>query len=421
MLEAPDSQLADLFVRVGVAVGLGLLVGLQREHSESKIAGIRTFPLIAALGVFAALLQSALGGMMIGFGALAVAATLFAGNMIKLKSGVTDPGVTTEMAALLVYAVGAYAIVGELPVAVAIGGLTAVLLHFREPLHSFVRRMDPGELRALMKFALIAMIILPVLPDVAYGPFAVFNPRRIWLMVVLIVGIGLVGHVAHRLFGARAGVLLGGLIGGLISSTATTVGSARKSKGAPDTAAIATTVILIASTVTFARVLVEVSAVAPGALWEIAPPLAAMGGLMAVLSGVAFVLGRSATTEVPKDSDPARLKSAVAFGALYAAVIFAVAATKHWFGTNALYTVAVISGLTDMDAITLSTAQLVTDGHVDTVAAWRVILIASLSNLVFKGAIAAALGGPRLTARIAPLFGLGLAGGFAILWLWPVG
>jgi uncharacterized membrane protein (DUF4010 family) len=184
-----------VFLRLGVAMGLGMLVGLQRERDQSKLAGIRTFPLIASFGAAAALLAGTCGGWTVGLGAIAVAAMLVVGNIEKIKAGLTDPGLTTEMAALLVYAIGAYAIVGHLSVTVALGGATAVLLHYREPLHE-------RDLSAIRQFVLIALIILPILPDRAFGPFQVLNPRQVWLMVVLIVGVGLVGYIAYKLFGA---------------------------------------------------------------------------------------------------------------------------------------------------------------------------------------------------------------------------
>jgi uncharacterized membrane protein (DUF4010 family) len=408
-----------VFLRLGVAMGLGLLVGLQRERDQSKLAGIRTFPLIASVGAAAALLAGTFGGWIVGLGALAIAAMLIVGNIAKIKAGIIDPGLTTEMAALLVYAIGAYAIVGYLSVTVALGGATAVLLHYREPLHAFVRRIGERDLSAIMQFVLIALIILPVLPDKAFGPFQVLNPRQIWLMVVLIVGIGLVGYVGYKLFGARAGTLLAGILGGLISSTATTVSYARRTAESPGAAPLAAAIILIASTVAFARVLLEIAVVAPAAFALMAPPLVGMGALMCVLSAGAHFLARTGTGDLSIQPNPGELKSAVLFGILYAVIILAVAATKHYFGSGALSPVAILSGLTDMDAITLSTAQLVKGGQLEPSTGWRLILLASLANLVFKAGVAALLGSRSLRVRVGSLFVIAVVAGLALLRLWP--
>lgn len=406
---------------LGISLGLGLLVGLQRERADSRMGGIRTFPLITLLGTVCSLLSNSFGGWIVAAGLLSIAVLTLVSNLARLKvDGAPEPGQTTEAAALLMYGVGAYVAVGNQAAAVAIGGAAAVLLHFREPLHRFVEKMGDHDTRALMQFVLIALVILPVLPNRAYGPYAVFNPYDIWRMVVLIVGIGIGGYVAYKLFGRGAGTLLGGVLGGLISSTATTVSYARRSKDLPAAAPLAALVILIASTIAFARVIVEVAVVAPGTLARLAPPLGAMLGLMILLSAGMYFLNRGQEAEeMPEQENPAELGSALWFGALYALVLFAVAAVKDHFGSSGLYVVALLSGLTDVDAITLSTANLVKSGRIAADTGWRLILLASLSNLVFKGGAVMALGHRRLSARIVVLFGIALAGGALILLLWP--
>ena len=176
---------------------------------------------------------------------------------------------------------------------------------------------------------------------------------------------------------------------------------------------------MIASAVVFARLLVEIAAVATGSFLALAPPLAAMLGVVAAISAGFWFVGRGEDPDLPAQSNPAELKAALSFGALYAVVLLAVAFARDRFGTAGLYTVAVISGLTDVDAITLSTARLVNGGRLAAETGWRTILIAALSNMVFKAGIVAVLGEPRLLGRIALLFGAALAGGGAILWLWP--
>jgi uncharacterized membrane protein (DUF4010 family) len=251
------------------------------------------------------------------------------------------------------------------------------------------------------------------------GPYGVLNPSQVWWMVVLIVGLSLAGYVAYKLLGTAAGAALGGVLGGLISSTATTVSYSRRSREEPGADRLAALVIMIASTVVYARLLVEVAAVAPRSLYEMGPPLGAMLGVAVLLSLLMWIFGRKRAADLPEQGNPAELKSALVFGALYALVLLAVAFARDRFGTAGLFTVAAISGLTDVDAITLSTSRLVESAQVDTATGWRAILIASMSNLVFKAGIVAVLGHRRLFGRIALLFGATLAAGGAILWLWP--
>jgi uncharacterized membrane protein (DUF4010 family) len=412
-------DLLVIFHKLGIALGLGLLVGLQREYAVSRLAGIRTFPVITVFGTVSALLGQEFGGWIIGLGAVGVAALVVVGNVVKMKAGESDPGLTTEAALMLMYGVGAYLVVGPASVAVAIAGGLAVLLSWKEPLHGFVHKMGPDDIKAIMQFVLITLVILPVLPDQDYGPYKAFNPYRSWLMVVLIVAISLGGYVAYKLFGQKTGALLGGVLGGLISSTATTVSYARRVHAAPDTAVLGAAVIQIASTIAFVRVIIEIAVVAPGSLPQLSPPLAVMGVWMALLSLSVYFWARREPDEMPAQGNPAELRSALIFGGLYALVTLATAAAKDQFGTSGLYGVAVLSGLHDLDAITLSTAQLVDRGQVEPAAGWRVILAAALSNLVIKAAIAGLLGRRRLLAWVALLYSAAFAGGIALFLFWP--
>jgi uncharacterized membrane protein (DUF4010 family) len=412
----------DIFVKLGIALGLGLLVGWQRERVESHMAGLRTFPLITMLGTMCGLLAERYGGWIVAAGLGGVAGLALMANLVRMRAAEPqDPGQTTEAAALLMFGVGAYLVFGSRAAAVAVAGAVAVLLYLKEPLRIILGRVSEDDFRAVMKFVVISLVILPVLPDETYGLYDVLNPREIWLMVCVIVGIGIVGYAAYKFFGQTAGTLLGGVLGGLISSTATTVSYSRRTKDSPDAAALAAVVIMIASTVAFARVLVEIALVASGSLSRMAPPLATMLGFMAVISGAAYFLGRADRDEMPQQENPAELKGALLFGALYALVLFGVAAAKDHFGSRGLYGAAVISGLTDMDAITLSTANLTAGGRLDPATGWRLIFVASLSNLIFKAGMVAALGHVRLLLRIAILYGIALAGGALLLWLWPDG
>jgi len=238
-------------------------------------------------------------------------------------------------------------------------------------------------------------------------------------MVVLICGISVGGFLAQKFLGARAGTVLGGVLGGLISSTATTVSYSRRSSKAPDTAGLATLVIMIASTFVFARVIVEIAIVAPAILRQLAPPLAAMMTLMTLICAGLYLLTARDKQLVPLEEDPADLKSALLFGLFYGVVLLAVAVVKEHFGDRALYGVAALSGLTDMDAITLSTAQLIKAEKLSIDTGWRMILLGAMSNLAFKACAVALLGPTRLLKRVLLVFGISMVGGGAVLAFWP--
>lgn len=408
-----------LFGQIGISLLLGLLIGLQRQRTESTIGGIRTFPLIAAFGTICGWLAEDYGGWVIAAGLIAIAALLVVSNFMMARGGNHDAGQTSEIAALLLFGVGAYVVMGELAVAVALGGVIAVLLHFKDPLHAFAARIGERDVTAIMQFVLISLVVLPVLPNRTFGPYDTLNPFQIWLMVVLIVGISLVGYVAHKLLGAKQGALLGGVVGGLVSSTATTVSFARRAAAAPAGAALAALVIVIASGVVYGRVMAEVAVIAPGHLGTMLPPLAAMLGACVVIAVVLAMRDGDRKAPAAEQGNPANLRTAIVFAAVYAVVSFAVAATQAEFGVTALYPVAVLSGLTDMDAITLSTSQLVTEGRLQADTAWRLIIVASLSNFLFKGIMATVIGGRALFRHLAPAFVAALVAGVAILAYWP--
>jgi uncharacterized membrane protein (DUF4010 family) len=402
-----------------VSLGLGMLIGLQRERSDSAIGGIRTFPLITLLGTICGLLARDYGGWIVVAGFLSLSLLLFIPNIPRVKNG-TASGMTTEVAVLLLYALGAYLVVGPILLVVAVGGVVALLLHWKQALHQFARTMGDQDMHAIMRFVLISMVILPILPNQSFGPYAVLNPFEIWLMVVLIVGLGLGGYVAYKILGARGGVLLSGILGGLISSTATSVSSARSVRDGAQSPALASLVIMIASTIAMVRVLVEVGAVATTKFPSLAGPLGAMLGAMIVITFVAWLLTRKEQeARLPEQHNPAELRPAFVFALIYAFIKLAVAAANDHLGHSGLYIVGVVSGLADMDAITLSTARMVDSQKLDPATGWRVILIASMSNLAFKGSIVAALGGIKVFTHVALWFGASLLAGGVILLLWP--
>lgn len=405
--------------KLGIATGLGLLVGFQREWTAPHVAGLRTFALITVFGTVIGLLVGDAGGWLVSAGLLVVAAILIVGNVVKFFDAEVEPGLTTQSAALVMYLVGVAIALDQLMLGIIVGGGTAVFLHWKDPLHVMVRRIGEADIRAIIQLVLIALVILPILPNESYGPYGVLNPFEIWIMVVLIVGMSLFGFISFKFFGPESGILLGGLFGGLISSTATTVSYARRARRTPKIAELGALVIMIASTIVFVRVVFEIAIVAPGILRDVVPPLAVMMGLMALISLGLYFFGTDEVEQIPLEEDPSQLKTAIVFGVLYAAVLFAVAAVKEHFGDKALYIVAAFSGMTDMDAITLSTAQMISKDRLDIDTGWRMILIGALSNLVFKAGAVAVLGHRKLLIRVSTSFGIALMGGILLLIFWP--
>ncbi len=405
--------------KLALALGLGLLVGLQRQWTTHSQAGIRTFALITVLGALLALLTPTVGGWLVVAGLVAVTLTVITGTVLYFVANEERPGLTTEVAALVMYAVGVALGCDQIALGLTVGGSVAVLLQWKQPLHSLVGRFSESDIRAIFQLVLIALVILPVLPDQSYGPYGVLNPFEIWLMVVLIVGISVGGYIAYKFLGARAGTLLGAVLGGLISSTAATVSYSRRSRHAPGTATMAAFVIMIASTIVFGRVVFEIAVVAPEILSQVVPPLAVMMVTMGAIAAVLYWMRRGETAQIPIDEDPSQLKAAIVFGLLYAAVLFAVAAVKEHFDDRGLYIVAALSGLTDMDAITLSTAQLIKRKDLSVDTGWRMILIGALSNLVFKCAAVAILGHRKLLLRVSATFGISMVVGVLLLVFWP--
>ncbi len=417
-------ELQPTLLKLAVALALGLLVGMQRERADSRIAGIRTFPLITLFGAVTALMTKEPGGWPVAAGMLALAAMLVVANIAKLKLEV-DPGITTEVAALLMFGVGAYLVVGHTEAAVVLAGAVALLLHLKRPMHRFVAAMGERDVTAVMQFALITLVILPVLPDRGFGPYQALNPFKVWLMVVVIVAVSLAGYIAYKLIGARGGSLVAGMVGGLVSSTATTLSFARRTRAGSEQTSVHATglaaqAIVVASTVSLPRLIVLVAIVAPAQAMAIAAPLGVLFAWMTVLCALAWLRSRrDAAGELPEVANPAELKAALIFGALFALVTLAVAFVKDRFGDAGLYPVAAVSGLTDMDAIALSTANLAADKRLGGDTAAQVILVAQLSNLAFKSVSAMVVGAATLRAPVALYLGLSIAGGVAILLAWP--
>jgi len=412
----------DDIITLGISFGLGLLVGLQRETTNNKMAGVRTFTLITILGTLTGFLSVEFNNpFILPVIAIAITALLVMANVVRLKK-TPDPtiGQTTEVAALIMFAIGAYLVVGSQVIGVMIGGLLAILLYVKEHLHGFIEKLKEKDISAIMTFVGITLVILPLLPDETYGPLDVLNPKNIWLMVSLIVGISVFGYFIYKWLGKKAGLISNGILGGFISSTATSVSFARKTKGKKTGARLAAFVILLAVTVSLVRVLIEIAVIVPSKIGEIILPFIALFIFMSLLSlGMFYLINKEAQNEeLPEPKNPAQFKSAIIFGVIYSVILMVVAFTEKEFGNEGLYIASIIGGLANKDAITLSLSRMI-GGGIEAALGWRLIMTAVISNLAFKVVIAISLGSKKLTKWILITMSISIAFGLLLIWLWP--
>jgi uncharacterized membrane protein (DUF4010 family) len=288
--------------------------------------------------------------------------------------------------------------------------VSTVLLYFKAELRGLTERLTRTDLVSILQFAVLSLVVLPILPDRSYPPFDALNPHQVWLMVVLIAGVSLAGYVALRIFGARAGAPLLGVLGGLVSSTATTTVYARHARSQDDMVALSVVVILLANLVVLVRMGVLMAVAAPRVLPALLPVLGGALGL-----GLAATLLRwrgikpGGATPVPEVKNPTEIRTALAFGAAYAVVLVLAAALNDAFGAQGLYAVATVSGLTDVDAITLSSARLFQLGQLQAREVTVAVTIALLANLAFKLGIVLVVGGGRLARSCGlPMLAIGV-------------
>jgi uncharacterized membrane protein (DUF4010 family) len=397
-----------------VALGLGLLIGAERERRKqaepgASTAGIRTFTVAALAGA----LSFQLGGPL-----LLAAATLVLGGLTALGYWRTrndsDAGLTSEIALVLTLLLGALAMRAALPAAMA-GVAVAILLAGRNRIHDFVGRvMTANELDAVLVLAAASLIVLPLLPDRAVGPFDAINPRKVWTVVILVLAIGAGGHVAVRALGARAGLALAGLASGFASSSATIGAMGERARRAPDALAAATAGAVLSTVATVLQMAVVVGVTSAEALRAIALPLV-LAGAAAVAYGAVFTLIglRKPGPDGHDPGDAVSLRAALTFGALLAGVMLAAAALSARFGATGTVAAAAVAGLVDAHAAAISTAALVASGALPADQAALPILAGLSTNTVTKLAFAVTAGGRNFTLRVAPGLILVLAAAWA--------
>jgi uncharacterized membrane protein (DUF4010 family) len=399
-----------ILLRFGTALLIGVLIGAEREFARLKedvksFAGVRTFPLISLLGCSAGLLTDLTSAWTLAVLALLLAVLIALAYTFDAREG--RVGLTTEIASLVVFVCGALCYWDYLELAAALAVVTFGFLTLKPQLHGLAARISSEDLYATLKFAIISLIVLPVLPNQTYGPepFDAFNPYRTWLMVVFISGISFLGYVMIKVVGSKRGIGLTGLLGGLVSSTAVTLSFSERSQDHPELARPFALAITLAWTMMFGRVLVEVAVLNQALLQALWLPMGA-GMLAGVAFCVIYYFGRHTDqgSEV-KLANPFELGPAIKFGILYAVILVAAKAAQFYFQDAGLYAASALAGLADVDAISLSMAELAgAAGGVVTSTAARAVVLAAISNTIVKGGIAISMGSKSLRRALLPPF-----------------
>ncbi len=413
-----------LFYRFGVALAIGFLVGLQREYAyggteEELSMGVRTLALVGLLGCSSALvaeeLLSAWGflGIALPVGALVVVAH-FVGAWPH-----EDTGLTTEMATLLTLAAGAFCYWDHLALAAAIGVTTTLVLSLKPEMHAFAQQLTREDVYAILKFAVITVIVLPVLPNRSFGPppLDVLNPHEIWLMVVLISGISFLGYVLIKIVGPRQGIPLTGVLGGIVSSTPVTFTFSQRSQEERELAKPFALAITVAWAMTYLRIVIQVAIINAELLKTLWPPMAAASAVALTYSAY---LHLSQRTERPGEvafSNPFELGTALKFGFLYGFVLLVSKAAQVYVGEVGVYLSSAITGLSGAHAVTLSMARLSAVGDISLIAGGRAVVIGAMATTAAKGSVVLTLGSQELRRTILPGLLLMLTAGIGTAFL----
>jgi uncharacterized membrane protein (DUF4010 family) len=384
-------------LRLLVAILIGFLIGLDRERAEVRkqhqlFAGIRTFSLIALAGAVPALMLPRWGTVPLVASFIAVAGVTIVAYARSSAAG--SIGSTTEVAALVTFLLGALAGTGEPLLAGGAAIAVAVLLAAKPTLERFSRALSAQEIEAVLELGVISCIVLPLLPRTGFGPWQVWNPFEIWLVVVVVSALSFAGFIAMRLLGEQRGLLLAGVVGSLVSSTGVTVAMAQRSRSDPALARNAAIAAILASAVMGVRVLVFVAAYRAMLLPRLAPAVLAMA--LASLAAAGLLARRAAPAAAPATApapaaslaNPFSLRAALSFGLLYALVLLAVPAARLWLGSAGTFAAAAGSALLDVDAMTIAFARGAPPGGPWREAAAAIALGVTTNTLVKAGIVA---------------------------------
>jgi uncharacterized membrane protein (DUF4010 family) len=418
-----DISQVDLFLRCGAAIGIGFMIGLQREFAKgggerSIVAGERTFALFGLTGWLAAFASAELTSPLPFLVIVLLLGTLAAVSYF-VDAWRGRVGLTTEVAIVVTILIGTLCFWGYLTLAAAIGIATTVLLSLKLETDRFVRALTREDISAALQLAVITAIVLPVLPNEAIfpPPFDVLNPYKIWLMVVFISGISFLGYVAIKIVGPEQGIGLTGLLGGLVSSTAVTLSFSERSNREPQLAKPFALAITVAWTVMFARILVEVGVINKALLGEVWLPIVVAGVIGLVYCLYLYFSQRTTEKGDVEFSNPFDLKSAIKFGLLYGLVLLISRVAQMYLGDTGIYLSSIVSGAADVDAIALSMAELSKTGGLDLSTASNAVVLAAMSNTAVKGGIALFGGSVALRKPLLPAIILMLVAGLSLAFL----
>jgi uncharacterized membrane protein (DUF4010 family) len=396
-----------------VALGVGLLIGIDRERKKGEgptrqPAGLRTFTVASLLGAVAV----AVGGELL-LAAVVLAVVVFAGLSYWLARD-SDPGLTTETALVLTTLLGGLAI-REPAFAAGLGVVVAALLTARTALHRFVRSvLTDEEIRSLLIFAGATLVVLPLLPDDAIGPYGALNLRTIWIVVILVMAVSALGYVAVRLVGARFGLPLTGLASGFISSIATIGTMGARARKEPELLKTAVAGAVLSSVATIVQLAILIGATSLETLRAFWLPLVCSGAA-AILYGGAFTLWalrpKAETHETPGSAFS--LQIALAFAAILAVVLLAAAAADDWFGDAGVLVATSLAGFADTHSAAISVASLVESKRIAASLSVVPILAALTTNTVTKAIFAIWSGGPSFALYVIPGLALLVAAAWA--------
>jgi len=417
--ESLNSLLTPFFAGLLIAAGVGLIIGLEREfntHNElAHLGGIRTFTLVAVLGYAAGFLANnsdevVLTAILAGF-ILLVAL----GYYVQTQKGKT--GLTTELAMLLTFLMGLLISDGYIRESLAIVVVITVVLSLKEQLHSFIRQITGEELYAFIKFIVFALLVLPMLPDEPFGPEGILNARDIGWIVMLVLAMNFAGYLLLKFSGKQKGILLTALIGGLFSSTLIAWVFSSRSREKPELASAYGAGIVLASSVMYVRVFLV------SAMFDYPVSLALFFPLLLMLAASLLpsyqVLRKISAAETPSQdisaANPLDIRNALLFAILYIAVALLMYGSRHWLGNTFAYLSGAVAGIADIDAITISSAKWAAGDGANVPVAANIILVAVMSNSLFKLSVSLLRGAPGVRKPVLTGFGVVLAVGILFL------
>ena len=412
----------QFLINLIVSASFGALIGLERQwetqlsHPEQQApAGLRTFTIVAVLGAICAQMSKTEQPHVFIAGLIALCAW-FGILLYKYQADKGGAGLTTAATGMLTYLIGGMVVAGEAKTALVLTVSALLILACKPKLRSMTKHFTAEDVRIALQFLAVTGAILPVVPNQNFGPYNSLNLRSIWLMVVIVSGIGFIGYAATRKLGQTKGIALTGLVGGLASSTATTLGMSRMSKVRPEISNDCALALLIACTIMIWRVAILILAISPSLVIACLPNFA----IMSIPGGVFIISHLVKKQQEPAPTaaayqNPLNLKVALQFGLLYAIVVVIVKVAAETFGKVGLLVASGIAGLTDLDAISLSLANLLSANQISIALATNGILVALVANTILKAIFAGTLGSRELRNKVLITLGTTAALGIIIL------